>query len=152
MNLKFEHKNSEYLFVHLVFGDNKIDNALKRVFKLKDRSNDLYLVLCKIIDQFDLDPKKNEKSEFVYVMLPERDKDLKCKKEKYSSIHIFTDDKYYDRTYPGKMIYNKIRKKLPVIYFNFDVLNPTKVLRHNYFIYIVIFYLFFNSINVLACF
>ena len=86
MNLKFEHKNSEYLFVHLVFGDNKIDNALKRVFKLKDRSNDLYLVLCKIIDQFDLDPKKNEKCEFVYIMLPERDKDLKCKKK---SIQVF---------------------------------------------------------------
>ena len=82
VNLKFEHKGSEYLFVHLMFGDNKIDNALKRVFKLKDRGNDLYLVLCKIIDQFDLDPKKDEKSEFVYIMLPERDKDLKCKKEK----------------------------------------------------------------------
>ena len=41
------------------------------------------------------------------------------RKKEYPSIHIFTDDYYYDRTYAGKMIYNIIKKKLLVIYFNF---------------------------------
>ena len=40
-------------------------------------------------------------------------------KKDYPSIHIFTDDTYYDNTYSGKMIYNELKKKLPVIYLNF---------------------------------
>ena len=32
-------------------------DAIKRVFKLKDKNNDLYLVLSMITDQFNTDPK-----------------------------------------------------------------------------------------------
>ena len=53
------------------------------------------------------------------IILPESDKDLKVRKEKCPSIHIFTDNKYYDRTYARMMIYSRLKKKLPVIYFNF---------------------------------
>ena len=72
-----------------------------------------------IIDQFNADPKKDEKREFVYNILPEKDRHLKFEKENYPSIHIFTDDRYYEHTYSGMMMFNKIKKKLPVIYFNF---------------------------------
>ena len=72
-----------------------------------------------IIEKFNSEPRKDEQGEFKYIILPEKDKDLKFEKEKYPSIHIFTDDRYYDSTYPGKMIYNRLKKKLPVFYFNF---------------------------------
>ena len=102
-----------------MYGNNKRDDALKRIFKLKDKSSDLYLLLSKIISQFNIEPKEHEKKEFIYIILPESDKDLKFRKEKYPSIHIFTDNKYYDRTYACMMIYSRLKKKLPVIYFNF---------------------------------
>ena len=79
----------------------------------------MYLLLSKIISQFDIEPKEHEMKEFIYIILPESDKDLKFRKEKYPSIHIFTDNKYYDRTYACMMIYSRLKKKLPVIYFNF---------------------------------
>ena len=119
LNFRFEHNGNEYLFTHLLHGDNKIDIALKRIFKLKDKSSNLCLLLSKIIEQFNIDPKRVTKDEFIYIILPEQDKDLKFGKEKSHSNHIFTDDKYYDRTYPGMMIYNRLKKKLPVINFNF---------------------------------
>ena len=72
-----------------------------------------------IIDQFNADPKKDKKGEFKYSILPEKDRHLKFEEEKYPSIHIFTDGQYYDHTYSGMMVYSRIRKKLPVIYFNF---------------------------------
>ena len=119
VNLRFKHNDCEYLFVHLVSGKNKIDNALKRTFKLKDKSSDLYLLVTMIMNQFNKDLKKCENNEFIYIILPESDKDLKLKNKDYPSIHIFTDNKYYDNTYPGKMIYNRLEKKLTVIYLNF---------------------------------
>ena len=45
-----------------------------------------------VIHQFNADPKKDEKREFVYSILPEKDRHLKFEKGKYPSIHIFTDD------------------------------------------------------------
>ena len=71
-----------------------------------------------IIDQFTLDPKKDEKGEFKYTLLPEHDKNLNF--ERFPSIHIFTGDEYYDQVYSGKMIYNRIKKKLPVISLRFQ--------------------------------
>ena len=41
-----------------------------------------------IIDQFNLDPKKNIKGEFEQTILPEQDKDIKFKKKDYPSIHV----------------------------------------------------------------
>ena len=100
-------------------GNYKIDNALKRTFKLKDKDSDLYLLVTTISNQFNKDPKKCEKNEFIYIILPESDKDLKLKNKDYPSIDIFTNNKYYDKTYPGKIIYSRLKKKLPVIYLNF---------------------------------
>ena len=37
----------------------------------------------------------------------------------YPSIHIFTDNKYYHNTQPGKMIFNRLKKKLLIVYFDF---------------------------------
>ena len=71
-----------------------------------------------VIDQFNLDPKKYKKGIFKYTILPEKDKDLKFENEKYPIIHIFTDDKYYDNTYSGEMIYNRSKQKLTVVCFN----------------------------------
>ena len=119
VNLRFKHNDCEYLFVHRVSGNNKIDNALKRTFKLKDKSSDLYLLVTMIMNQFNKVFKKCEKNEFIHIILPESDKDLKLKNKDYPSTHIFTDNKYYDNTYGGKMIYNRLGKKLTVIYLNF---------------------------------
>ena len=77
------------------------------MLKLKNNYNSLHLLLCMIIDQFKMGPEKDKKGECKYTILPQKDKDLKFEKEKYSSIHIFTDDKYYDNTYTGEMIYNR---------------------------------------------
>ena len=57
-----------------------------------------------------------KKGEFKFTILPEKDKDLKLEIEKYPSIHIFTDDKYYDNTYSGKVIYNRLKKHLMIKY------------------------------------
>ena len=79
----------------------------------------MYLLLSKIINQFNIEPKEDEKKEFIFIILRESDKDLKFREEKCPSIHIFTDNKYYDLTYARMMIYSRLKKKLAVIYFNF---------------------------------
>ena len=120
---------SEYLFVEFISGinnNNKLDNALKKTFKLNDKNSDLYLLVIKIINQFNKDPNKSVKTEFIYIILPESDKDLKVMKKDYPSIHIFTDDRYYDNTYSGKMVYNGLKKKLLVVYLNFSCMNMNK--------------------------
>ena len=89
------------------------------MFRLKDKTSALYQMLTMIIDQFNKDPKRHMKSTFVSNVLPENDRDLAVKKEDYPCIHIFTNEEYYNCTYVGEMIYRKIRKKIPVIYFDF---------------------------------
>ena len=66
-----------------------------------------------------MDPMKGAKDEFIYIILPESDKYLKLIKKHYPSIHIFTDYRYYDNTYTDKMIYNRLKEKLPIVYLNF---------------------------------
>ena len=73
-------------------------------------------VLTIIIDQFINDPKRYVKNEFVFTVLPENKEN---KKEDYPCICISTDDEYYNYTNAGKMIFIKIRKKVPIIYFAF---------------------------------
>ena len=116
-NLKFDYNGNEHLFVEIVPKNNRLLSTFKRVLKLKDKNNALHLLLCMIIDQFNIGPKKDEKGEFKYTLLPEYDENLKC--ERFPSIHIFTGDEYYDQVYSGQMIYNRMKKKLPVISFNF---------------------------------
>ena len=76
VNLKFEHKDKGYLFVDFVFKNDNLVGSIKRALKLKDKSNDLSLVLSMIIDQFNTDPKKDKKGEFKYSILPEKDRHL----------------------------------------------------------------------------
>ena len=59
--MNFEHDDKEYLFVEYVFKNYNLVGAIKTVFKLKNKNNDLYLVLSMIIDQFNTDPKKDKK-------------------------------------------------------------------------------------------
>ena len=56
------------------------------MLKLKNNYNSLHLLLCTIIDQFIMDPKKDKEGEFKYTILPEKDKDLKFEKK---SIEVF---------------------------------------------------------------
>ena len=81
INLKFKHKYKEFLFVGFVFKNDNLVDSIKRALKLKDKSNNLYLVLydlySMIIDQFNADPKKDKKGEFKYSILPEKDRHLK---------------------------------------------------------------------------
>ena len=64
-----------------------------------------------------MEPKKHRKGEFKYTILPEQDNDLKIRIKNYPTIRTYTNDDYY-YTYVGMMIYNRMKKKLQVIYFN----------------------------------
>ena len=119
VNFKFKHNDNEYLFVEFFPRNHRLFNAFKRVLKLKDENSALKTVLCMIIDKFNLETRKDEKCEFKYTILPEKDKDLNFEKEDYPSIHVFTDDKYHDNTYSGKMMYNRLKEKSPVVCFEF---------------------------------
>ena len=70
-----------------------------------------------IIDKFVMESKKYENGEFKYIILPEKERDRNIKIEHYPRIYICTND-YYSDTYVGMMLYNIIKKKLPLIYFN----------------------------------
>ena len=50
--------------------------------------------------------------------MPDKSKVLIDDKEIFSSIHIFTCYEHYDNTYCGKMTFNRLKKKLPVISIN----------------------------------
>ena len=104
----------------LFLESNRLFNAFKRVLKLKDENIASKTVLCLIADKFNSESRKDEKGEFKCTILPEKDRNLNFEKEDYPSIHIFTDGKYYDNTYSGKMMYNRLKKKLPVVCFEFQ--------------------------------
>ena len=119
VNFSFKHNDNEYLFVEFVPRNNRLFNAFKRILKLKDENSALKTVLCLIADKFNSESRKNEKGEFKYTILPEKDRNLNFEKDDYPSIHIFTDGKYYDNTYSSKMMYNRLKKELPVVCFEF---------------------------------
>ena len=93
----------------------EIYDGVKKLLKLKDKNSLLYLIFCLIIDNFNLHSKKYDIGEFKYTLLS--DKDLIFKKREHLNFNICNDDCYYDTTYSGKMMYNRLKKKLPVIYF-----------------------------------
>ena len=74
-----------------------------------------------IIDKLNLEPNRDKKGIFKFTILPEKVKDLKLRIKKYPDVHIYiyiyTNDRYYDRTYSGKMMYKRLKKKLPVVCF-----------------------------------
>ena len=118
LNLIINHYRNEYVFVQFVYGSSKISEAAKKVPKLREENDALYLVICIIIDKFVMESKKNEKGEFKYTILPEKGKDKNNRIEDYPSIYVCTNNNYYD-TSTGIMLYNRMKKKLPLIYFNF---------------------------------
>ena len=115
INLKFDYNDNEYLFIHLIRKNSEIYDGVKKRLKSKDKNNVLYLIFCMIIDNFNLHSIKYDSSEFKYTLIS--DKDLNFKKREHPNINICNDDCYYDTTYSGKMMYNRLKKKLPVIYF-----------------------------------
>ena len=119
VNIKFKHNNNDYLFLEFVSRKNRLFNAFKRVLKSKDENSGLKAVLCLVGDRFNSETRKDEKGEFKYARLPEKDRNLNFEKEDYPRIHIFTDGKYYDNTYSGKRMYNRLKKKLPIVCFEF---------------------------------
>ena len=118
LNLIINHYRNEYVFVQFVYGSSKISEAVKKVPKLREENDALYLVICMIIDKFVTESKKNELSEFKNTILPEKGKDKNNRIEDYPSIYVCTNNNYYN-TSAGIMLYNRIKKKLPLIYFNF---------------------------------
>ena len=119
VNFTFKHNDNEYLFAGFVPRNNGLFNAFKRVLKLKDENSALKTVLCLIADKFNSESRKDEKGEFKCTILPEKDRNLNFEKGDYPSIHIFTDGKCYDNTYSGKMMYNRLKKKLHLVCFEF---------------------------------
>ena len=123
LNLKFDYDGKDYLFVEYINKNSRFNNAFKRILELKDKRNDLYLLLSMVIDQLKIDSSKNEfknkKGEFKYTIFPDQDNDLKFKKEVNPTIYVFTDDIYYNHTSVGLKIYAILEKKLPGIHFTF---------------------------------
>ena len=123
LNLKFDYDEKDYLFVEYINKNSRFNNAFKRILELKDKRNDLYLLLSMVIDQLKIDSSKNEfknkKGEFKYTIFPDQDNDLKFKKEVNPTIYVFTDEIYYNHTSVGMKIYAILEKKLPGIHFTF---------------------------------
>lgn len=88
------------------------------MLKLRNENDALYSVICIILNKFVMESNKDEKGEFKYAILSEKDRDKNIKIDDYPCIYICTNDYYYDM-YVGKMLYNRIKKKLPLIYFDF---------------------------------
>ena len=109
----------EYLFVEFVSRNKRLLSAFKRVLKLKDKSSGLNTVICMIIDQFEREPKRSEHGEFKYVIMPDKNEAVINENEVFPCIHIFTGDEYYENTYCGEMMFNKLKKKLPMIGIDF---------------------------------
>ena len=118
LNLIINHCDNEYLFVQLVCGTSKIIEAVEKVLKLRNENDALYSVICMILDKFVMESNKDQIGEFKYAILSEKDRDKNIKIDDYPCIYICTNDYYYDM-YVGKMLYNRIKKKLPLIYFDF---------------------------------
>ena len=74
----------------------------------------MYSTFSMVIDNYNLHSREYDYGEFRYTL--SLGKDLNFKKREYSNISICNDGRYYS-TYSGKMIYNRLKKKLPVIYF-----------------------------------
>ena len=103
------------MIIHLIRKNSEIYDGVKKLLRSKDKNNVLYLTFCMIIDNFNLHSIKYDSGEFKYTLLS--DKDLNLKKREHPNINIRNDDCYYDTTYSCKMMYNRLKKKLPVIYF-----------------------------------
>ena len=104
------------MFVHFPYGTSKISEAVKKVLKLRNEYDALYLVICMILDQFVTKHCKDEKGEFEYIILPEKLINKIIKIDDYPCISTCTNDSYYD-IYAGKILHNRLKKKRPLIYF-----------------------------------
>ena len=113
INLMFNHNDNEYLFIHIILKNNEIYEGVKKLIKLRDKNSVLYLTFSMVIDTYISHSRKRDYGEFRYTL--SLDKDLNFKKREYSNISICNDGRYYS-TYSGKMIYNRLKKKLTVIY------------------------------------
>ena len=116
LNLIINHFDNEYVFAQFPYGTSKISEAVKKVLKLRNEYDALYLVICMILDQFVTEHCKDEKGEFEYIILPEKVRNKNIKIDDYPCLSICTNDSYYD-IYAGKMLYNRLKKKGPLIYF-----------------------------------
>ena len=116
LNLIINHFDNEYVFVQFPYGTSKISEAVKKVLKLRNEYDTLYLVICMILDQFVMEHCKDEKGEFEYIILPEKVRNRNIKIDDYPCISICTNDSYYD-IHAGKMLYNRLKKKGLLIYF-----------------------------------
>ena len=118
LNMIINHCDNEYVFMQFVYRNIKIVESVKKMIKLREKNDALYSLICMIIDRFVVDSRICEKGEFRYAVLPEKNIDKNGKIEYCPRIHICTHDYYYD-TYPGKILYNRLKKGLPLIHFNF---------------------------------
>ena len=114
INLRFDHNDNEHLFIHIICKNNEIYDGVKKLTKLKDKKSALYLTFSMVIDNYILHSREYDYGEFRYAL--SLGKDLNFKKREYPNISVCNDGRYYS-TYSDTIIYNRLRKKLPVIYF-----------------------------------
>ena len=109
LNLLINHCDNEYVFVQFVYGNIKICDAVRNLLKLRTKGDAWYLVTCMILDQFMKRLDKEEKGEFRYLILSEKDRDKCVRIEDCPCIYICTNDYYYD-AYPGIMLFNRLKR------------------------------------------
>ena len=94
LNLLINHCDNKYVFVQFVYRNIKICDAVRKVLKLRTKGDAWYLVTCMILDQFMKRLDEEEKGEFRYSILSEKDRDKYVRIEEYPSIYICTNDSY----------------------------------------------------------
>lgn len=72
-----------------------------------------------IIDQFEKESNKSDPAKFKYVIMPDKNKVVVSENEVFPCVHLFTSNDFYENTYCGKMMFNRLKKKIPVIGVDF---------------------------------
>ena len=51
--------------------------------------------------------------------MPDKNKVVVSENEVFPCVHLFTSNDFYENTYCGKMMFNRLKKKIPVIGVDF---------------------------------
>ena len=112
LNFRFNHNDNEFLFIHIIHKNNENYDGVKKLIKLKDKNSALYLTFSMVIDNYILHSREHDYGKCRYTL--SLDRNLKFKKGEYANISI-RNNGCYNSIYSGKMIYNRLKKKLLVI-------------------------------------
>ena len=83
INLRFDHNDNEYLFIHIIRKNNEIYDGVKKLIKLKDKNSALYLTFSMVIHNYILHSRERDYGKFRYTFSLDKDINLKKRILKY---------------------------------------------------------------------